>query len=48
MASISVVINTCDEAHYLRDCVESVRSLADEIVVCDMESTDDSLSSPNG
>lgn len=39
---ISVVINTCEEAHLLGDCVASVRSLADEIVVCDMHSRDGS------
>ena len=39
---ISAVINTCNEAHHLRDCVESLRGLADEILVCDMESTDGS------
>ena len=39
---ISVVINTCNEAHHLRECVESLRGFADEIVVCDMESTDGS------
>ena len=39
---ISVVINTCDEAHLLGDCIASVRSLADEIVVCDMHSRDGS------
>jgi len=39
---ISVTINTCNEAHHLRACVASVRPLADEIVVCDMESTDGS------
>jgi len=42
LARISVEINTCNEAHHLRACVESVRPLADEIVVCDMESTDGS------
>lgn len=39
---ISVVINTCDEAHLLGDCIASVRSLADEIIVCDMHSRDGS------
>jgi glycosyltransferase involved in cell wall biosynthesis len=42
MPAISVVMNTCNEAPLLRECVESVRSLADEIIVTDMESTDGS------
>lgn len=42
MPSVSAVIITCNEAHLLRGCVESVRALADEIVVCDMESSDGS------
>lgn len=37
---LSVVIITCDEGHHLPACVKSVRSIADEIVVCDMMSTD--------
>lgn len=40
MPSISVVMNTCNEAPLLRECVESVRPIAQEIVVTDMESTD--------
>lgn len=39
---VSAVINACNEARHLRDCVASVRQLADEVVVCDMESTDGS------
>lgn len=39
--TISVVINVCNEAHLLRDCLESVR-WADEIIITDMHSTDDS------
>jgi glycosyltransferase involved in cell wall biosynthesis len=39
---ISVLINTCNEAHHLRECVASLRGLADEVLVCDMESTDGS------
>ena len=42
MARISVTINTCNEAHHLRACVESVRPLADEIVVCDTKLADGS------
>jgi (heptosyl)LPS beta-1,4-glucosyltransferase len=40
MTRISVLINTCNEAHLLEDCVRSVRPLADEIIVCDMQSSD--------
>jgi glycosyltransferase involved in cell wall biosynthesis len=39
---ISVLINTCNESHVLRECLDSVVGWADEIVVCDMESSDDS------
>lgn len=39
---ISVVINTYNASKHLRDVLESVKSF-DEIVVCDMESTDDTL-----
>ena len=39
MVRISVTINTCNEAHHLCACVESVRPLADEIVVWDAEGT---------
>ena len=42
MKRISVLINACNEAHLLADCVESVRGLADEIIVCDMQSGDGS------
>jgi len=41
--AISVVINTHNEAEKLKDCLESVRQLADEIVVVDMDSEDNSL-----
>lgn len=37
---ISVVVNTLNEEANLRDCLESVRGFADEIVVCDMHSDD--------
>jgi len=39
---LSVVINTCNEAHHIRDCVLSVQQFADEIIVSDMESEDNS------
>jgi len=40
---ISVVIQTFNSGKYLRQCLESVRNF-DEIVVCDMHSSDDTLS----
>lgn len=40
MAKISVVINTRNEEKNLERAIGSVRQLADEIVVCDMHSTD--------
>lgn len=43
MVRISVVINVCNEIHHLGDCIASVRPLADEILVCDMHSTDGSV-----
>jgi len=39
---ISVVINTYNAAEHLEEVLESVK-LFDEIVVCDMESTDDTI-----
>ena len=41
--TISVVIHTFNSSKYLRQCLESVRGF-DEIVVCDMYSSDDTLS----
>jgi len=38
---ISVVINTLNEAGNIAECIESVRDLADEVIVCDMKSDDD-------
>src|SRR6476660_4039447 len=43
MQKISVVINTLNEEKYLRVCLASIKDLADEIVVVDMESEDDSV-----
>jgi (heptosyl)LPS beta-1,4-glucosyltransferase len=40
---ISVVVNTYNEAGGLARCLKSVEKLADEIVVVDMQSTDDSV-----
>ena len=39
---VSVVIHTFNSGKYIRQCLESVRSF-DEIIVCDMYSTDDTL-----
>ena len=39
---ISVVINTYNAALYLNEVLDSVKDF-DEIVVCDMESTDDTV-----
>ena len=38
---ISVLINTLNEAANIADCIRSVQGLADEVVVCDMQSDDD-------
>lgn len=40
MKKLSVVINTLNEARELEILMKSVKNLADETVVCDMESTD--------
>lgn len=40
-SKISVVVNTLNEARNIADCIESVEDLADEIIVCDMKSDDD-------
>lgn len=44
MNKISVVINTLNEEKDLPRCIASVKGLVDEIVVVDMESTDDTVS----
>ena len=38
---ITVVINTLNEEANISDCIKSVKDLAQEIIVCDMESEDD-------
>lgn len=38
--SLSVVINTKNEAHNIAQCILSAQKVAQEIVVCDMQSTD--------
>lgn len=40
---ISVVVNTRNEQKNIQRCLESVATLADEIVVVDMQSTDDTV-----
>ena len=40
--SISVIIHTYNSEKYLRECLESVK-LADEIIICDMYSTDKTI-----
>lgn len=40
---ISVVINTCNEEKYLEKAILSVEGFADEVVVIDMESIDESV-----
>lgn len=42
MNKISAIINTYNESHLLKDCLESIKGLADEIIVGDMMSTDGS------
>lgn len=40
MTGISVVINTLNEESNIRRCIESIKCIADEIIVCDMYSDD--------
>ena len=42
MASISVVINTYNAQRVLRECLSAL-SFADEIIICDMHSEDDTV-----
>lgn len=42
-ANISVVINTRNEAENLNKCLHSIKDIADEIIVVDMHSTDNTL-----
>ena len=48
MAKISVVINTLNEEKNLPRAVASVRGFADEIIVCDMESDDNTAKVAEG
>jgi len=41
---ISVVINTLNEESNIADCIQSVAGLADEVLVCDMHSDDETIS----
>lgn len=43
MATISVIVHTKNSAATLEACLNSVQSLADELIVMDMGSTDDTL-----
>jgi (heptosyl)LPS beta-1,4-glucosyltransferase len=43
MSKLTVLIPCKDEAQHIRDCIESVRPLADEILVADSGSTDGTL-----
>ena len=40
---ISVVINTLNEESNIAACIQSVSGLADEVLVCDMQSDDDTV-----
>src|SRR5436190_22887316 len=43
MPKLTVIIPCKDEIHHIRACIDSVRSIADEILVADSGSTDGSL-----
>ncbi len=43
MATLSVIVHTKNSAATLPACLKSVQSLADELIVMDMQSTDDTL-----
>jgi len=47
MVKISAVINICNEAHLLRECLESIKNFADEIIISDMESNDNGVEIAN-
>lgn len=44
MSSLSVVVSVFNGERYLSDCLESIKGIADEIIVVDHESSDTSLS----
>lgn len=41
--SLSLVVNTRNESLSIKKCIQSVGTLADEIIIMDMESTDDTV-----
>ena len=43
MPTLTVLIPCKNEAHNLRECVASVRGIADEILIADSLSTDDTV-----
>lgn len=43
MSRISLVINTLNEEEHIADCINSAKSIADEVIVCDMYSDDDTV-----
>ncbi len=43
MLKLSVVVNTKNSEKYLRQCLKSIKDIADEIVIVDMKSTDKTL-----
>ncbi|HVA91132.1 MAG TPA: glycosyltransferase, partial [Chloroflexota bacterium] len=40
---ISAIVHTRNEGHQIADCLETLKRWTDEIIVCDMESTDDTV-----
>ena len=43
MAHLAAVILTCNEAHHIQACVESLRNGVDAVIVWDSGSTDDTV-----
>jgi glycosyltransferase involved in cell wall biosynthesis len=43
MMGISVIINTLNEESTIADCIRSVQGIADELIVCDMHSEDNTV-----
>lgn len=41
--NLSVVLNTKNSQRFLRECLQSIKNIADEIIVVDMKSEDDTL-----
>jgi glycosyltransferase involved in cell wall biosynthesis len=40
---ITAIVHTRNEAHHIEACLESLRGWTDEIIICDMESSDDTV-----